>query len=124
MKWTKARRDETSKLMRILSPDLVFCTWVMFRNMRLARDRLYFDGIFNPETGMEFTTASLSVAMTKSRFFKIYDAKRNPDLGGTLEPDAPPTPSEFTFASKYYLDNIEEESRRVQRTYKERLERA
>jgi hypothetical protein len=124
MKWTKEKREEKSRKTRVISPDLVFCTWVMFKNMRLVTNRLYFDGVFNPETGMEFTRTALGMAMSKSRFFKIYDAKRNPDLGGTLDPDAPPTASEFEFASKYYLDNIAKEAASVQRRCKEILERA
>lgn len=92
--------------------------------MRLARDRLYFDGIYNPKTGEEPTISALHSSLLKSRFYKIYDAKRNPDLGGTLESDSLPTVNEYEFASKYYLENVGKEAKRIYRLSKEILERA
>lgn len=120
MSWTQKERERN----RILHPELVFCAWVMLRNMRLARDKMYFDGIYNPKTGEEPSVMALHSAISKSRFYKIYDAKRNPDLGGILEPNAPPTPNEYEFASKYYLENIGEEAKRIYKLSKEILERS
>jgi hypothetical protein len=120
MTWTREEREQN----RILHPELVFCAWVMLRSMRLARDKLYFDGIYNPKTGEEPTVSALHTALLKSRFYKIYDAKRNPDLGGVFEPDAPPTANEYEFASKYYLENVGNEAKRIYKLSKEILERA
>lgn len=113
-------KDRTNK--KLLDPDLAFCALIMLLTPKNALYKLYYDGVYNPTTEEPFTEIYFMNTIKESKFYKIFEAKRIKELGGTLEEDSYPTTEEFEFASKYYNDHIVEEAKRIRYEW-ERIKR-